>query len=155
MSDWYLLGVPLVVLALVTLAVFAGCQFVFPIDEDEEKEEVGTTHGTGPPDFIPVDVQISAGCDATANAVHIVLSSNIPTAESIPFTLTMVPTEGQTLSTEGMLITLDDEGQVVCTVDITPAEGEPPPPLQATHEKIKGELLSPFTLACQDGFALT
>ena len=155
MSDWYLLGVPLMVLALVTLAVFAGCQFVFPIDEDEEKEEVGTTHGTGPPDFIPVDVQISANCEATANAVHIVLTSNIPTAQSISFTLTTLPTEGQTLSTEGMLITLDDEGQVVCTVDITPAEGEPPFPPPVAHEKMKGELLTPFTLNCQDGFALT
>jgi hypothetical protein len=152
MTDWLLLCVPLVVLGVVILLVFAGCQVVFPLDEYKEEESTGTTHGTGPPDLIPVEVEISAGCDAAANAFDIILSTD---AEQASFTVTSISSAAQTLSTMDLKITLEDEEQVVCTVWITPAEGEAPPPLSMTHDKIKGELVAPFILSCEDGFQLT
>ena len=152
MADWLLLCVPLVVLGAVLLLVFAGCQVVFPLDEYEEQESTGTTHGTGPPDLIPVEVVISAGCDASANAFDIILTTD---TEQASFSVTSISSAAQTLSTQDLKITLEDEAQVVCTVWITPAGGEEPPPLSATHDKVKGELVTPFTLSCEEGFQLT
>jgi hypothetical protein len=154
MADLHLLWVPLVVLAVVMLFAFTGCQFAFPLEEDEEEESTDTTHGTGPPDLIGVDVTISAGCDAVADAIDIALSTEI-TQEQYSLTLTSIPSDGQTFSTKDLKIVLEDEGQVVCTVWITPADGEPPPPLSVPHDKVKGEWVPPFTFSCDNGFQLT
>jgi hypothetical protein len=154
MSDPLLLVIPLVLLGLVTLLVFVGCQVVFPVEEDEETESVDTTHGHGPGELIAIDMEISGNCDAAANAIAVTLTTDI-TGEQFPITLTSISPAGQTVSTTDLNITLEDEGHVVCVIEITPAEGEIPPPLEKTHDKVKGELVEPFTLSCQNGFELT
>ena len=151
MIAWLVLLTPLVLLPIVLLLCFVGCQFVFPVDEDEDQESTGTTTGNQPT-FIAVDLKICPMCESAANAIDIVLSTDITTKH---FTLMLTSVAGQTISTEDLHITLDDEGTVSCSVDITPAEGEPPPSMTVAHDKVKNELVEPFKLVCQEGFELS
>jgi hypothetical protein len=151
MSDWLVLAVPIVLLAIATLLVFTGCQVVFPLDEDEPTENVDTTHGTGPADFIGIDVEIAGTCTETANQIIISLTTNVNN-EHFSVTLTNLSSP---ISTTDLKIMLDDEGEVYCVIEITPAEGEAPDPLESTHYKVKGEEVEPFTLDCENGFELS
>ena len=153
MIDWLVLLIPLVLLPIVLLLGFLGCQVFFPIDEYED-ENIGTTTGSGPVNFIGVEVEIADTCEATANAIDIVLTTDI-TMEQASFTLTTISPEAQTLSTKDLKITLEDEGQVFCAVVITPAEGQPPSVPPTTHPKVKGESVPTFSLSCKNGFELT
>jgi hypothetical protein len=140
---------PLVLL----LAGFVGCQAFFPLDDPPPEEETGTTAG-GQPTIIDIALEVSPMCDASADAIAIVLSTDI-TTKQFSVTLTTIPPEGQTISTDQLGIVLEAEGNVFCAVTTTPAEGDPPPLLEATHDKAKNELVQPFKLVCEDGFELT
>jgi hypothetical protein len=153
-ATWLGLVIPIALLAIVLLVGFVGCQLVFPVDEYEDEENTGTTTGGGPADFVEVGVEIVEGCDAVVNAVEIDLSTDI-TTETASFTVTTISSQAQMFSTLNLNIPLDAEGQVFCAVGITPAEGEPPSVPPATHSKVKGELVAPFKLSCENGFELT
>ena len=153
MTDWVVLLIPVVLLPIVLLFVFVGCQVFFPVDDYKEGENTGTTTGEQP-DFITVDLEIAAMCDATINGIDIVLSSDISN-EQFSVTLTTIPPDGQKISTDGLKITMQDEGVVLCSVNITPAEGEPPVLQPVSHDKKKNELVEPFHLGCENGFELT
>ena len=149
MSDWLVLLTPLLLLPVVLLFIFVGCQAAFPIDEPEDTEDTGTTHGDQP-DFISVGVELSAGCDAIANEIDLILTSDI-NFEQYSQQLTSIPPDGYKYGTVDLHITLEDEGHVSCQITVMPASGDPPLIQTVSHDKIKGELVAPFTITCAEG----
>ncbi len=135
MVDWYVVLAPPATLPIVLLLVFFGCQLIFPVDP------------TAP---IVVALNISPGCETAASAITVTFASFI-NDETDTTTLNPVPAEGITISTDELQIALDDEGDVWCTVTITPISGDAFTLPKAAKSKLEDQPLDPFTLDCIDG----
>jgi hypothetical protein len=134
MVDWYVVLAPPATLPIVLLLVFLGCQLIFPID----------------PNATVIALKISPGCDTAASSITVTFGSFI-NDETDTTNLTPVPAGGITISTEELPIALDDEGDVWCTVTITPISGDAFNLPKAGKAKLVDQPLDPFTLDCIDG----
>jgi hypothetical protein len=144
MIDWFVVLVPLVLLPIVLLFVFVGCQLIWGVEEVQ---------------VVYVGLDISSGCDTGVSTITVTFKTNIAPAGEFPetfsTTLSTIPSAEFTISTPDLKIKLEDEGTVDCLVSITPLV-ESPVDHTATHEKVEDEPLDSFKLVCQAGtFLLT
>jgi hypothetical protein len=133
-----LVVITLVVVPLVRLFSFVGCQVVFPLDEPQE-----------------VTLVIDAGCDTGVTSIMVQLDGDMEVGQHFQTTVSPVPPGGLVISTVDFNLKPEDEGKVQCLLGIVLNQGEPLT-RTAMHDKLEDEAVAPFKLWCQDGgFLLT
>ena len=143
MIDWFVFLSPVLLLPILLLFAFTGCQLIFPVD-------------TPPPVLVPVPVTltIEPGCSGGVSSIQVLFNIGIffGTDDPVELEVTPVPPDGISISTSDLTkAESSDEETLWCKVTLVLEEGDPLPLKQVAHDMIGDAAVEPFVLSCVDG----
>ena len=143
MIDWFVFLSPVLLLPILLLFAFTGCQLIFPVD-------------TPPPVLVPVPVTltIEPGCSVGVSSVQVLFNIGIffGTDDPVELEVTPVPPDGISISTSDLTkAESSDEETLWCKVTLVLEEGDPLTLKQVAHDMIGDAAVEPFVLSCVDG----